>query len=370
MIRRLYVHNFRCLQNFELKLEGQSSALLVGKNGTGKTTVAAALIVLQQIARGVNLVGELVKPKDITAHRPNEIVRIEIEARIAEKIYAYNVAFEFPNGADGLVVRDEKLTAGSMTVYWREAGQIVLKMGPNLEFRMPVRPNLVALPILQDGTNDDPVQVFRQWLANIAILRPIPALIHGDSTGGTLLPNQSVDNLGAWWAGTIAHAPSAYAVIDRYLKQLFPDLLDIRNPSITRDSRNLEISFTREQTRLLVGFEDLSDGEKCMIISALVLAANESYGPLVCFWDEPDNFLALSEISHFIVALRKAFSERGQFICTSHSAEVLRTFSRENTYVLHRKSHLDPVLLRPLSEIDVPGDRGDAMARGDLEPWD
>ena len=39
VIRRLYVNNFRCLENFELKLAGQSSVLLIGKNGSGKMAV-------------------------------------------------------------------------------------------------------------------------------------------------------------------------------------------------------------------------------------------------------------------------------------------------------------------------------------------
>jgi len=37
VIRRLYVHNFRCLENFELPISGRSSALLIGTNGSGKT---------------------------------------------------------------------------------------------------------------------------------------------------------------------------------------------------------------------------------------------------------------------------------------------------------------------------------------------
>lgn len=51
MIERIYIHNFRCLENFELSLEG-NSALLIGKNGTGKSTISFALALLQGIARG------------------------------------------------------------------------------------------------------------------------------------------------------------------------------------------------------------------------------------------------------------------------------------------------------------------------------
>jgi recombinational DNA repair ATPase RecF len=43
VIRRFYVHNFRCLENFELPISGQPSVLLIGKNGSGKTAVRLAL---------------------------------------------------------------------------------------------------------------------------------------------------------------------------------------------------------------------------------------------------------------------------------------------------------------------------------------
>lgn len=100
----------------------------------------------------------------------------------------------------------------------------------------------------------------------------------------------------------------------------------------------------------------------------MVLAANDTYGPLVCFWDEPDNHLALSEVGHFVMALRKAFQSGGQFITTSHNPEAIRSFSDENTLVLYRKNHLEPTQVRPLSEIKVNGDLVGAITRDDLEP--
>jgi ABC-type multidrug transport system ATPase subunit len=92
------------------------------------------------------------------------------------------------------------------------------------------------------------------------------------------------------------------------------------------------------------------------MICALVLAANESYGPLLCFWDEPDTHLALSEVGHFMMSLRSAFKNAGQFIMTSHNPEAIRSFTDETTLVLSRKSHLEPTTVRPLSELQITGD--------------
>jgi ABC-type uncharacterized transport system ATPase subunit len=103
------------------------------------------------------------------------------------------------------------------------------------------------------------------------------------------------------------------------------------------------------------------------MICAVVLAANDAYRPVFCFWDEPDNYLALSEVGHFVLALRKAFQSGGQLIATSHNSEAIRSFSDENTLVLQRKSHLEPTIVRPLSELQVKGDLVEALIRGDVE---
>ena len=106
-----------------------------------------------------------------------------------------------------------------------------------------------------------------------------------------------------------------------------PDTKDFLNESTGRDSRSLVVRFQTPEAEIRVPFNDLSDGEKCFFISAVVLAANQSYGPLFCFWDEPDNFLSLSEVGHFILTLRRLFTTTGQLVVTSHNPEAIRCFS-------------------------------------------
>ena len=363
VIRRLYVHNFRCLENFELPVSGLSSVLLIGKNGSGKTTVGLALEILQKIARGWNRVGELVQPKDLSRGRTDVPMRFEIEVELEGKVCGYGIAFELAAGFEELRVLEEKFTVDGKPVYTREWTQVHLaKTGlRDKDAQFPIDWHLVALPIVQHES------VFNQWLARTLILRPMPSLILGDSEQETLQPSPSVTDFGAWFSGLLAYAPSAYAKIDEYLKQLMPDLKDIKNPVVGKDARSLVVQFSNDQGSVILPFEDLSDGEKCFMIFALVLAANDDYGPLVCFWDEPDNYLAPSEVGHSVLALRRAFQSGGQFIATSHYPEAIRRFSDENTLVLYRKSHLEPTIVRPLREVQVSGDLVDALVRGDVE---
>jgi predicted ATPase len=367
VIRRLYVHNFRCLENFELKIADQSSVLLIGKNGSGKSTVGLALEILQKIARGTNRVSDLVKPTDFARGRADVPMRFEMEIEINAKTYGYSLTFELLEGLKEVSVAEEVFTADGRLRYHRNLGDTRLTQQER-EANLLIDWQLVALPIIQRPSKDDPVFIFRRWLARMLILRPIPSLISGDSTAKTLEPNTQVTDFGAWFFGLTAYAPSAYSDIDRFLKQVMPDLLDIKNPEVGRDARSLVVQFSNEQGSVTLPFEDLSDGEKCYMVCSLVLAANRAYGPVFCFWDEPDNYLALSEVGHFVMALRKAFQTGGQFVATSHNPEVIRRFSDENTLVLYRSNHLEPTRVRPLKDIQVSGDLVGAIIRDDIAP--
>lgn len=350
-------------------MAGNSSLLLIGKNGSGKTTVGLALEVLQRIARGTNRVEQLVRPKDLTRGNSQIPMRFQISVEIRKKIYRYEIAFELPEGFRELRVLEESLQVDREVVYSRDLAQVHLaRTDGEKEARFRIDWHVVALPIVQERSMKDPLGVFKQWLARILILRPIPSLISGDSETETLQPALEVTDFGAWFAGLIAESPGAYGKFESYLKQMMPDLKTIQNPLVGSDSRSLSVQFSNELGDLKLAFKDLSDGEKCFMICALVLAANEAYGPVLCFWDEPDNYLGLSEVGHFVLTLRKAFQSGGQFIATSHNDEAIRSFSDENTLLLYRKSHLEPTLVRPVSEIEFSGDLVDALVRDDVKP--
>lgn len=371
MIRRLYVHNFRCLENFELPVAGLSSVLLIGNNGSGKSTVGLALEILQKIARGTNRVGELVKPKDFARNRAGVPMRFEIEVDLNSTTYLYTIAFELPAGFKELRVMEERLLVGGTPIFTRQKAQV--RLARNTEFdqkeaEFGIDWHLAALPLIQESSRLVPLFLFKQWLARLLILRPIPSKIEGRSDNETLQPDPELVQLGQWFQGLQTSKPAAYSKIAAFLVQVMPDFQDIQNPVDGEPYRSLHVQFATGEGSLTVPFGDLSDGEKCFLICAVVLAANDAYGPLVCYWDEPDNFLALAEVGHFLIALRKGFKSGGQFIATSHNPEAIRSFSDENTLLLHRKSHIEPSIVRPLSEIERSGDLVGALIRGDLEP--
>lgn len=366
MLQRLYVHNFRCLENFELSLKGMSSALLIGKNGVGKSTIAKALEILQSIGRGINRVGHLVHFKDFTGGRSDVPIRFEMEVLLEDQLYQYAIAFELPEGFRELRVFEEYLLIEGTPAYSRKEAQVTLISG-NREAQFLVDWHLVALPVIQEPSDTDPLHIFKTWLARMVILAPIPALMTGHSSGETLEPNQDGSNFSEWFSGLLSRYPAAYTLADQYLRDVMPDIQDFLNESIGKEAKSMVVRFEANHATVSIDFKDLSDGEKCFFLCAVVLAANKYYGPLLCFWDEPDNYLSLSEVGHFIIALRRSFKSNGQILATSHHEEAIRRFSNENTFVLDRKSHLEPTLIRLLRDTLVKGDLVETLIRGDLQ---
>lgn len=367
MLQRLYVHNFRCLENFELTLKGISSALLIGKNGVGKSTIASALQILQDIGRNINRVGNLVNSKDFARGRSDVPIRFEIEVLLDGKLHKYVLALELPDRFRELRVSEEQLAVSGNPVYSRKGAQVTLHLSPqNREAQFLVDRHLVALPVIQEQSETDPLHLFKTWLAHTIILAPIPSLMTGYSSGDTLEPERKGSNFAEWFTGLLSRYPAAYAHLDKYLREIMPDIRDFLNEPIGKDSKSMVVRFEANNAKLSVDFDDLSDGEKCFFLCAVVLSANKFYGPLFCFWDQPDNYLSLAEVGHFVTSLRRSFINGAQMVATSHNPEAIRRFSDDNTFLLDRKSHLEPTLIRMLSDIPVTGDLVDALIRGDL----
>lgn len=367
MLQRLYVNNYRCLENFELNLKEMPSALLIGKNGAGKSTIACALRVMQSIGRGTNRVGELIQAIDFTRGRADIPIRFEIEVAISNILYKYIIALELPERFRELRVFEEQLLVDGAPVYTRNRAEVTLHPGrQNHEAHFLVDWHLIALPVIQEQSETDPLRRFKTWLARMVIMAPIPSLMNGDSNGETLAPNRDGSNFGEWFTGLLSRYPAAYTELERYLRAVMPDMKDFVNEPIGKDAKSMLVRFSDNQAHLGIYFKYLSDGEKCFFLCAVILAANKFYGPLFCFWDEPDNYLSLAEVGHFVTSLRRGFDHGGQILLTSHNPEAIRKFSNENTLLLERKSHLEPTIIRLLSELPINGDLIESLIRGDI----
>lgn len=368
MIERLYVHNFRCLENFEFKPGDAASVLLIGKNGSGKSTLAKALGVLQRIGRGVTRLGELVKPSDCTRGRTEVPMRFAIQVKLGGQSYAYELALDLPANFKEFRVLEESLHVNGQAIYTREQAQVNMpQRGQKAESQFSIDWHVIALNVIQDSAASTALSSLRAWMGGMVLLAPVPSTMTGESHNESLEPALDGGNFANWLAGLLAQFPAAYTEIVASLRDVMPDLQQFRNVPTGRDAKALMVDFHAPPSgQLELAFDVLSDGEKCFFVGAVLLAANKAYGPLLAFWDEPDSHLSMAEVQQFAMALRRAFSDCGQVIITSHHAETIRSFSDDNTWVLERQDHLAPTVLRPLADIRPQGDLVRAILTGGL----
>ncbi|WP_143530093.1 AAA family ATPase, partial [Rodentibacter trehalosifermentans] len=47
MFKKIYIHNYKCFENFELEVDEIKTLLFLGKNGTGKSSLLNVLTILR-----------------------------------------------------------------------------------------------------------------------------------------------------------------------------------------------------------------------------------------------------------------------------------------------------------------------------------
>ena len=372
MIERLHVHNFRCLENFTLDFAGQRSAVLIGKNGAGKSTALNALRVFQKICRGPNRVKNVVLASDFTRHRKEPPMQFEVDAALAGNRYQYRVSFEWPEGFYEARILEESLSRDGVSVFTRQQGQVQLAGGSAFGLDWHV----FALPVINEKPPSRSLQDVKAFFAGMLLLAPIPQRMKGFSEEPATELDYDALNYAACLRSLLQQKPKAYSEFESFVKGrtdgekgVIPDFSSIENRERGKEGGSqLVVTVQPPGSRETLSFDldDLSDGEKCFLLSAYVVAANAVGPPVVCVWDEPDNHLSLSEVGHFITAMRKMTNRGGQFIATTHHPETIRKFSDDNTFVLTRKSHLDPTVPQLLRAFAYNGDLIHALVREEI----
>ncbi len=349
MLKRLYVHNFKCLQNFELKLNDLNSVFLLGKNGSGKTTIFDVIEIFQKIGRGTTLLEDLIDKTSFNLGNKHLPIEFELEVEIDKKNFEYKLSVEFPEGFIYPRVKNESLFVNKKAIFQRNGGETSVK--ESTHFSLDWHHIGLLLISLRDEKS---LILFRGWLRDIIILSPFPRHFNDFSKAESVTVSREGANIIDWARWLLSSNPSLYITIFDFLKLRMPDLQVFKFEVLGRDDKGLIFTFKDNNKNFDVDFSQLSDGEKIFFLGATVIVAYMNNPTTLCLWDEPDNFVGLKELNHFITAFRKSFEaseSKGQLIMTSHNERVINNFSDHNIFVVTRSSHLSPTRIEVLENI-------------------
>lgn len=363
MIEQIWVRNFRCFEDVSINFVDRPSCLIIGKNGSGKSTLRHVLAILQQLSRSPRRTREWVRLADFTEIGFDHPMRFGIEAVVEQKRFRYEIELRWPEDGTEAKITEEVLKIDDFPAFIRNPLGLVTG-----DSRLGLDGHIAAFSVVGDRQGDNSIQEFKSFLDSMILVAPAPNRMSGYSKAEDSDLAQDASNIGSWLSRQLKRAPTARAMIDSYLAGVFLDFHAFDFKSVGRDEQQLFVTFKDEggPRSRAIDFADLSDGEKCFFLAAAILAANRTSGPIMCFWDEPDSHLSLSEVHHFIVHLRRMTNQNGQLIATSHSPKTIRSFSDENTLVFTRDSHLSTTVVRSLDEFSYRGDLIEALAREEI----
>lgn len=353
MLTRLYVDNFRALVNTELPLARRS--LLMGSNGTGKSTFGDVLIGLQLVIFGRSKTDDIFTAETLTRWQTLPQQRFEIDATSPDGNYRYQLVVEHRPTASAEVPRTrilkETLTIDARPLFHFEDGIVRLyrddhSTGPEYPFDW----GQSALGTITSRNDNQRLTWFVRWLQGLTVLKPNPPqmidLIERDEFFLVI----DARNFAGWYHW----ASSGDKRRDRSLHDALVEVLpgfDALNFEFAGPNRwLLRADFSRGGKKVMLRLMELSDGQRALILLYAVLHFLLQEGRTVLL-DEPDNFVSLDEIQPWLVSAADVVDGgSGQLVLVSHHPEIFNQWAVSHGLVTERDG-CGPVRVRKFSSL-------------------
>lgn len=343
MFQKIYIHNYRCFQNFELDTSELKTLLILGKNGTGKSTLLNAFTILRDIAYGENQLDKLFSEDDFnTKEQP---ITFDIDVLLKSQNYHYKFSVYWSDEFKRVKINSEELLLNNKVIFSRDnLGEISFNHSNFI-----IDWHSAALPLLISKNKDTEINLtlFRNWLSSMVLIAPVPSLITSFSEKEDSVLGKDTKNFVNWFRWLYTSSPNLYIEIYNHLKNIFNDFYSIELQPYGNNTKALELKFKHKKD-LTLKFERLSDGEKVLIIAATIISLTTKKEPIFCFWDEPDNYISIAIVETLISYLKGRFdrSEAQQIFITSHDELVINSFPLSKIKYFYRNSHLEPTRIK------------------------
>lgn len=369
MITKLYVDNYKCLQNLELALG--PVAILMGRNGSGKSAVFDILHALQMIvcrdARPAAFFGASTQTRWSTQQEQTVELTVEDPRPDAgvTRAWTYRLTVQHDAMKGEPRVLDEILVSGGQTLFHFERGDMRLYRddgSPGPEFPGDWRHS--GLARVMPRPDNRRLTRFKDWLSGLVVARPNPAALGGRAPGEDALLAPDLGNFASWYRHLSQARPRLVYEAVSALAEVLPGFEDV---GIRVDEQR--VGWLRARlgapgaAAYTLDFDQLSDGQRVLLALQVVLAHHaDARGPLAL--DEPDNYLALAEVQPLLMrALDTALDGDGaQLLVISHHPEFLNQLAPDHGLVFYREGG-GPTRVKPFTS-DAVLPAAELIARG------
>ncbi|MSP27830.1 MAG: ATP-binding cassette domain-containing protein [Methylococcales bacterium] len=351
MLKRLYVHNYKCLVNFEINFD-QDISLFLGANGSGKTSVLMALYEIQKfITKNDRLDdkdNDIFKLTTITRWRDDVIQKFELDIEGNEGIYKYVLEIEHQLDKKLRRVKTESLFFNNQPLFkfsieqingeWISNGKLFNDSQTNNEgVPYPFEWSRSALGSVQDRKENKKLTWFKNWLKRLFISHIYPNTMNVDMKDEESHPELDLSNYVAWLNHWNNENREGVNQVEQELKEIIEGFSSFKFSQFGL-KKLLEVKINK----IFYRFDELSDGQKTLAaLYTLIYCIPDN--SIICI-DEPENFLALPEIQPWFDTLYEQCSERNlQGILISHHPKIINFLASDSGYWFSRDNNLTRV---------------------------
>ena len=323
MLRRFYADNFRCLVNFELELD--ETNILLGANGTGKSSVLTVLRKLQNLVVRGRKVEELFPTRDLTMHGDRKEQKFEIDTCVGDQTYNYALTIEHDPDRSRMRIARETLRHKGRPIFEFTRGEAQLfhddyTHGPSYPFDW----SLSGIGVLNERPDNRKLSQFKKILASYVIVNPCPPIFQSETRSEDYFLDPHMTNFVGWYRHLSQENMGVIAKLFHTLGESLPNFHSIKLKESGENSRTLKAVFRTESGKSIdYGFDQLSDGQRALIaLYSLTILTDERRTSL--FVDEPDNYLSLREIQPWLASAVEGCGELlDQITVVSHHPVVI-----------------------------------------------
>lgn len=338
MIERLYVDNFKSLVNCDLHF--RDLTLLLGPNGAGKTSVLDVVFALRQLLAGIAKVTDLeaFPAATLTRWQKRNIQVFELDATLTENDYRYRLEVEHDPTYRRARVELEQLELHGAPLFRFRHGEVQLyrdnhSAGPAFSADWS-ESALARVPPRPDNTH---LTRFLDFMRKIIVCGLYPASFSPESLTEDAVLQRDASNFAAWYRHLMLERPDLVPEFTKALQEVIAGFRGIRMEKVGLDSRALMVMFEQHSQKYELRLDELSDGQRALVAlySLVRLASGQGYTLLL---DEPDNYVALSEIQPWLIELADACGGNvPQAVLCSHHPELIDYLGADSGVLLERE---------------------------------
>lgn len=366
MFNRLWVDNYKCLVNFELRL-GETS-LLLGANGSGKTSVLDVVRALRQLLSGTVRVADpdVFPTRTLTRWDSRDLQVAEVEVALADDVLRYRVEVEHERATRRARIRLEELVDASGDPLFKcKMGTVQLyrddgSMGPQYHVDWTES----ALARVAPRPDNRRLTAFLEFFGRVVVCGLIPPAYRAQSVRESEHLAADGHDFADWYRHAVQEHPDRVQAFVAGLQDAIGGFRGIRLEKVGDEARSVMIMQENNGARYEMRLDEASDGERALATLYALLHLGQGSTLLL---DEPDNYVGLPEIQPWLIALSDACGDTvSQAVLCSHHPEAIDYLGSDSGIFLRRESSgVATAHYGPRREVAKPGLKlSELIARG------